>query len=225
MPWTLRDLMSEATAHAKLTSDDIQPSRVSFYVNAAQRDVANRIQQAEFERLAVSSMSSGEARLFLPTDCERVLNLSFDTGSPPRNIEQQNVWDFDNKSSGTQTGTPRFYVSYATWVEFYPSPNSSYSLLLRYVGRLSDITNLDSIPSIDTRYHQAVLFKTVSYLAHRSGNENLAGRMDGWFEREMAAQPSVIAQRQLNKTGAHCRVQLDGLRSTTRVYDFDQRDT
>lgn len=214
--------MSEATAHVKMTSDDIQPSMVSHYVNAAQRDIANRIQAVEFERLAVSSTSSGEPRMFLPSDCERVLNLSYDTGAPPRNLEQKNVWDFDNKSSGTQTGTPRFYVSYASWVEFYPSPNSSYSLIMRYVGRLSDVTNLDSIPSVDTRFHQAVLYKTVSYLAHRKGDEKTAARMDAWYEKEMALQPSAMAQRQMNRTGGHCQVQLNG--PLTREYDFDRSD-
>ena len=45
MPWTLHALMSEATTICRLSSDMIQPSMVSHYVNQAQRDVANRIQQ------------------------------------------------------------------------------------------------------------------------------------------------------------------------------------
>lgn len=220
MPWTLRDLMSEVTSFAKVTDEEIHPSRVSFYINQAQRDVANRVQQLEFERLAVSSTSSGDDKMYLPTDCERVLNLSLETGGGRRVIPQGNIQQVDDKSWGTQGGRPNFYVSYASWLQFYPSPDSSYSLLLRYVARLSDITNLNSIPSIDTRYHQAVLFKAVEYVAMRQQNTALAGQMLGLFEKDLADQPSVTAQRQLNRAGAHCELKLTDVPYDR--YDFDR---
>lgn len=209
MPWSLRDLMSEATTYAKLGSDEVQPSRVSFYVNLAQRDIANRIQQVEFERLAVSSTSSGDDKLFLPTDCERVLNLSFDTGNPAvggRGLRQMNLWELDAKSEGTFTGVPFGYLSYATWLELYPSPNSQYSLLLRYVARLSDMTNLVSVPSVETRYHQAVLFKTVEYLALRKNDPVMANVFRSRYEQELNDQPSALAQRQQNRLGLSARL-------------------
>lgn len=200
--------MSEATAIAKLTSDDIQPSRVSFYVNQAQRDVANRVQQLEFERIAVSSTSSGEDKLFLPADCERVLALSFATGASHRIIPQTDLDGFDSRSQGTLTGLPQVYASYASWLEFYPSPDSAYSLQLRYLARLSEVTNLDQVPSVDTRYHQAVLFKTVHYLELRKGDPVRTNWALGLYERELDAQPSARAQRQLNRAGMHARVQF-----------------
>lgn len=222
MAWTLRDLMSEATATARYGPDDIHPSKVSLYVNQAQRDVANRVQQLEFERLAVSSTSSGDDKMFLPTDCERVLALSFDTGGGNRVITQGNIQQVDGKSWGTATGMPQLYLSYASWVQFYPSPDSSYSLLMRYIARLSDVTNLSSVPSIDTRYHQAVLFKTVEYLANRKQDFATAQAMVVLFEREINEQPSVMAQRQLNRTGMAAGVQLSG-RFPLKV-DFDSRN-
>lgn len=208
MPWTLRDIMSVATAIAKLTPEDIMPSRASFFANQAQRDVANRIQQVEFERIAVSSTSSGDDKLFLPTDCERVLALSFDTGGSYRIIPQTSMDVLDSKSMGTATGVPAMYLSYATWVQMYPSPNSSYSLQLRYVARLSDITNLDAIPSVDTRYHQAVVFKAVEYLQHYKGNIEAAHAYRNLYEVELRNQPSATAQRQMNRAGLSARVQL-----------------
>lgn len=213
MAWTLRFLMSEATAMAGVAGDDaMAPSRVSFYVNQAVRDIANRVGQVEFERLATSSTSSGDDKLFLPTDCERVLNLSFDTGVSGfggRGIAQTNAWQLDAKSQGTATGVPDYYLSYATWLELYPSPNSNYSLLLRYVARVSDITNLDSIPSVDTRYHQAALFKTASYLAMRQRDLPSASAFDTLYENELSRQRSALAQRQFNRSGFGARVQLE----------------
>lgn len=224
MPWTLRDIMSEATTYAGLGPDTIHPSRVSFYVNQAQRDVANRVQQLEFERLAVSSTSSGDDKMYLPADCERVLALSFDTatGLRSRLIVQGNIQQVDGKSWGTQTGVPELYLSYASWLQFYPSPNSSYSLLLRYMARISDITSLTAIPSVDTRYHQAVLFKTVEYLANRQGDFNKAAAMVTLFDRELADQPSVTEQRQLDRTGMAAAVLTDT--SSRFRLDFDHRN-
>lgn len=213
--------MSEATTYVGMAPDDIHPSRVSFYVNQAQRDVANRVQQLEFERIAVSSTSSGDDKMFLPADCERVLALSLDTGTGDRVITQGNVQQIDNKSWGTATGLPQLYLSYASWLQFYPSPDSSYSLLLRYIARLSDVTNLTSIPSVDTRYHQAVLFKTVEYLANRKGDLAKAEAMVVLFERELSEQPSVMAQRQLNRTGMAAAVVVA---NTSRTQDFDSRN-
>jgi len=204
--------MSEATTMTRFSPDDIQPSRVSFYVNLAQRDIANRIQQVEFERIAVSSTSSGDDKMFLPTDCEKVLSLSFDTGGSPvggRGIRQTNVWEFDAKSDGTQTGVPDRYHSYATWLELYPSPNSQYSLLLRYVARLSDMTNLTAIPSIDTRYHQGVLFKAVEYLALRKGDPVMANVFRSRYEQELNDQPNALQQRQANRLGMSARLIME----------------
>ena len=205
MPWTLRALMSEATIATGLTDDQIVPSTVSLYVNLAQRDIANRIQQVEFERIAVSSTSSGDDKLFLPTDCERVLNLSFDTGNAAvggRGLRQANLWELDAKSDGTFTGVPDRYLSYATWLELYPSPNSQYSLLMRYVARLSDMTSLTAIPSVDTRYHQAVLFKAVEYLSlMRKGDPVMANVFRSRYEQELTDQPSAKEQRQQNRLG------------------------
>ena len=209
MTWTLSEIMSEATVTTRLNDDEILPSRVSGYVNLAIRDIANRIQQVEFERIAVSSTSSGDDKLFLPSDCERVLNLSFNTGGAPvggQGIRQANIWEIDAQSVGTQTGVPYGYLSYATWLQLYPSPNSQFSLLMRYVARLSDITNPDAIPSVDTRYHQAVVFKTVEYLSlMRRGDPIMANVFRERYERELNDQPSAAEQRQQNRLGLSAR--------------------
>lgn len=206
MPWTLRDLMSVATTMARDT--ETHPSRVSFFINQAQRDTANRVQQVEFERLAVSSTSSGDDKLFLPTDCERVLNLSFDTANPAvggRGLRQTNLWELDAKSDGTWTGVPDRYLSYATWLELHPSPNSQYSLLLRYIARLSDMTSLTAIPSVDTRYHQGVLFKAVEYLSLLKGDPVMANVFRSRYEQELNDQPNALEQRQMNRLGMSAR--------------------
>jgi len=204
--------MSEATTMTQTTGIECPVSRVSAYVNQAQRDIAERIQQVEFEALAVSSTSSGDDKLYLPTDAVRVLSLSYDTGGSPvggRVIRQCGLDELDAKSSGTAAGAPDRFLSYATWIELYPSPNSAYSLLLRYVKRLSDITNLDSVPSVDTRYHTAVLFRTVEMLHYRKGLVSGAVAARNFYEAELRAMPSATAQRQRTRAGMGLRLQED----------------
>lgn len=203
--------MSEATTITQ-TGPEVPPSTVSLYVNAAQRDIAARLPHVEFEALAVSSTTSGEDKLYLPSDCEHILNLSFDTevsGVGGRGIRQAAAWELDAKSAGTQIGVPTMYLSYATWIELYPSPDSAYSLLLRYKQRLSEITNLANVPSIDTRYHRAVLYATVEGLHLRKGEYDKAAMARQLYLRELKDVPNLYALRQQNRSGMGMRYQKD----------------
>jgi hypothetical protein len=211
MPWTLETLMSEATVISG-TSPEVAVSRVSHLVNQAQRDVASRLPHVEFEVVASSSMSSGNDKMYLPEDCETALALSYDTGASGvggRVIRQAAPWEFDAKSDGTASGVPTMYLSYATWLEFYPSPDSGYSCLLRYRKRASDITSLTAIPSVDTRYHQAVLLKTVEYLHLRKGEYDKVAAARALYEQELRQVPNLYAIRQQNRSGMGLRYQSE----------------
>jgi hypothetical protein len=208
MPWTLEMLMSESTHITG--ADKMVTSRVSHLVNQAIRDVAVRLPHAEFEVLASASIASGYDKLFLPSDYESGLVLSYDTGVSGvggRVIRQASPWEFDAKSDGTEAGVPTMYQSFASWVEFYPSPDSSYSCLLRYKKRLSDITSLTALPSIDTRYHQAVLLKAVEYLHLHKGEYDKVGQARTLYEQELRQVPNLYAQRQQNRSGMGLRYQ------------------
>jgi len=211
VPYTLRMLMSEATTMSG-TSPEVHASQVSFYVNEAQRDVAVRLPHAEFEALAVSSTTSAEDKLYLPGDCEAILSLSYlteVTGVGGRVIRQASVWEVDAMSAGTSLGVPTMYLSYATWLQFYPSPDSSYSLQLRYQRRVSDITSLDAIPSVDTKYHRAVLLRTVEALHLRKGEYQQAALVGSYYEKEIGDRPNMFQQRQQNRSGMAMRYQKD----------------
>ena len=208
MAWTLEVLMSEATTITG--SAPMVTSRVSHLVNQAIRDVATRLPHAEFEVLASSSISSGSDKLYLPEDYESGIVLSYDTVCSTvggRVLRQVAAWEFDAKSDGTVPGVPTMYQSFATWLELYPSPDSSYSCLLRYKKRLSDITTLTALPSVDTRYHQAVLLKTVEYLHLHKGEYDKVAQARALYEQELRQVPNLYAQRQQNRSGMGLRYQ------------------
>ena len=211
MAWTLQELMSEATAIAG-TPSGLAVSRISNLVNQAVRDVAVRLPHLEFEIIASSSMSSGNDKIYFPEDCEAVIALSFNTevsGEGGRVIRQAAPWELDAKSDGTEAGIPKMYVSYATWLELYPSPDSTYSILLRYKKRLSEITSLSALPSVDTRYHQAVLLKTVEYLHLRKGEYDKVAAARALYEQELRQVPNLYALRQQNRSGMGLRYQSE----------------
>lgn len=205
--------MSEATAIAG-SPPGLPTSRISQLANQAIRDVAGRLPHVEFEVLASASLTSGVDKLYLPDDAEQVISLSYNTDAGVSNgggwgIRQAAPWELDRRSDGTGAGVPTMYVSYASWLEFYPSPNSGYSILLRYKKRVSDITDLTARASVDTRYDQAILYKTVEHLHLRKGEYDKVAQARALYEQELRQVPNYYALKQQNRTGMGLRVQTE----------------
>lgn len=211
MAWSLRDLLSEATSIAG-TPPGLPVSRISQLANQAIRDIAGRLPSVELEEVATGSTTTSSNEATLPSDCEVILNLSFDTdvaGVGGRCIRQAAPWELDAASDGTVAGIPEMYISWQTWIEFYPSPDSAYSLLIRYRKRASDITSLTARSSLDTRYDQAILYKTVEYLHLRQGQYDKVAQARALYEAELRQIPNYFAVKQQNRTGMGLRYQSE----------------
>jgi len=233
--WTLRQIMSESTRLAGIGAE-MEPSRVSQFANQAIQDIAVRTPMAEKETIAISSTSSGEPKFYLPADCDEVVTLSYltaatgvsfdnadaqfwtdraavfdasggDSGNGGWVIRQASPWEVDSQSEGTATGVPDRYLWYGSWLELYPSPNSAYSLQLRYYKRISDLTNLDLAPSIATRFHYGVVLKTAELLA-QGGDTARAAYFANRYISYLESMPDIQKQRLRDRTGAGFRVQL-----------------
>ncbi len=213
MSLPLRFLISESTTLAGVV---VTLSLASLYVNLAQAEIAIRLPEAERETVAISSLSSGENRYWLPVDCDEIINLSYltqtsaSTGFSPTGpgfgIKQASVWELDSNSRGTQTGVPVMYVPFAQWIELYPSPDSSYSVQLRYLRRFSDLTNLEATPSLATRFHPAVMMKAAELLAQRAGDFQRSAMLGNRFVSYMGSVPDALASRQRNRGGLGMRL-------------------
>ena len=160
--WTLGTILSEATQIIGNRSD-IATSRVSFYANMAAIDIQIAFEPLDLEGIAFSSTTSGENKIALPTDFYAILDLSNLSITPPQLLTKWNWYDVD--SVQTELGTPTNYVSYQSYLQLWPSPDSSYSLQLRYQVRPSVMTDTTAIPSFDTRVGMLWLYKTAEYLA------------------------------------------------------------
>jgi hypothetical protein len=171
---TLSDCISKATQLAG--RNDFATSEASFWANAAYEEITSRIEFRPMEALAYSSTTSGENRVALPSDFQADINLSNLSKTYERNLTKVDGSYIDSQS--TSLAAPTQYAIYGEWMELYPSPDSSYSLQLRYHAKLPTLVESTSTPLIDSRWHMAWVYKTTEMLH--------AARRDS--EGEMLAQ-------------------------------------
>jgi hypothetical protein len=213
----LGELSSMATTFAGGRLD-WAPSEVSRYVNMAYSEVKSRqgLVHTQAEAIAVSSTTSGENRIAFPADFDYPLGITMYVGS----------WSTATSSNATRTvtliprdanwvdaqtlqiGEPENYVYYGTSIELYPSPNSAYSLQMRYRTQSQVLVNSTDTPNLDERWHSAVLYKTVEILEASRNNpegEALANRR---YLNYVTTTMTDASAKQRDRTGMSLRYGL-----------------
>lgn len=195
--WTLGDLMSRATTRIG-RRDDITLSDASYWVNAAYQEVAQAAPHALLETITVSSTTSGENRIELPADCMEIINLSWLTqlgASSTRTLRRTSVNRVD-QAGFTPVGKPAEYALYNNWIELWPSPDSAYSLQLRYHAYPSDMTATTAVPSMATEWRQAVLYLSEAFLHEHLGSELEGANARARYAGYVASLKDTQARRQ-----------------------------
>jgi len=165
--WTLGTIVSRATA-ALGNRLDISLSDGSFWGNVAQENVWDAMPHDLQEKLAVSSTTSGENRITLPSGFNEMLNIRLSSSSGSGDVLQLiNPDEIDSfiNSSATALGIPTHYMPYADFLELRPSPNSAYSIQMRYRAQLGTLLAESDRLSVATRFGEAVFLKTTQLLA------------------------------------------------------------
>lgn len=191
MDLTLGDLMSIATAQVQGRTD-VTPSEASKAVNLAYQDVATRLRYAALEDIALSSTTSAENRIALPSDFAFAINLS--NTSTGNELDPADARWID--SQATALGEPLNYALYGTWVELWPSPDSSYSLQLRYGKQVTTLSASTSTPAIDSKWHQAIAFKAGEIVASWRNDTEAEVACRARYLSYMGSTPSDTAYRQ-----------------------------
>ena len=222
---SLGDVSSRATTMAGGRLDYSQ-SETSFWVNMALAEVASRINaHRPKEGLAVSSTSSGENRVAFPADFDYAMAITCyvpsgstatSTGTTvvplrqrdPRWIDAQNI-SGDNSATNTVSGIPEAYITFSTWIELWPSPNSAYSLQLRYMTKHPTLINSTDTIILDDRWHPAVLYKTVELLEAARNNNEAEALARNRYLSYVASTPNDFALRQKDRTGLSLSVKLN----------------
>lgn len=201
MELTLAQISSIATGMVQGRTD-VTASEASFYANLAYQEVATRIPFSSKEALAISSTTSGENRIALPSDFEYIIdvsNLSTQGAIGGPQLRQVQAEWIDSQE--TALGEPKNYAPYSTWLELWPSPDSSYSIQLRYMKKLPTLTASTDTPLVDDRFHYPIACLTAARIAaSRQDVDSEALAMQRYLSI-MQSTPSDQAYRQRTKTG------------------------
>jgi len=206
--------MSNATARAGQRSD-LDASDVSFAVNMAWEEISSIQECALMEKIAVSSATSGQNRIELPEDFSGIINISITTsdhgsGKTLTRVSASRV----DESGFDPIGRPQRYVLYNNWLELHPSPDSGYSLQLRYTSFATDLVELTQVPSCTTAWRKAILYLAEAEI--RALTNDLVG--------EAAARQRVFNYvNQLKADEARRQRDESGMRASHTYQDIRQR--
>lgn len=203
--FTLGEIMSIATTDCGRRSD-ISVSVVSQRANMAYFEVANAGEFALAERMAVSSTTSGENKIDLPTDFGEPINLSMKWSwstsasavSSTKTLTRVSA-SFIDANGIYPVGEPEAYAFYNSWIELYPSPDSGYSLQIRYRSMVTDMVATSDIPSIATPARYAVLLKTKQFLYDYLGDRDASAQMEQQYLNYMSRLKSDEYRRQMSE--------------------------
>jgi hypothetical protein len=209
MELTLAQICSTATAFNQGRLD-YTLSECSYYANIALSEVATRIQHRPLEALAVSSTTSGGTRISLPSDFAFPINVTLSgtstgpVGSPVQLMIRESTW-IDSES--TVLGVPRYYAPYSDWIELAPSPDSSYSVAVRYGKKVPAMLESTSTPGINERFHPAVMYKTAELLAAARNDLDMEAISRARYLSYMQSTPTDNAYRHRATEGISVAVQ------------------
>ena len=209
--YSLGELMSLATTDVGRRAD-IPISVASQRVNMAYFEVAGAVEHALLEQVAVSSTTSGENRIDLPTDYGEIVNLSLKWSTSTSSSAVSNTKTLRRMSASNAdergflpVGEPQGYVMFNQWVEVWPSPDSAYSMQIRYRSMVTDMVQTSDVPSISTPFRHAIYIKTKELLHDYLGNYAASAAANRAYIDYMLRIKSDEARRQMGESrqGAH----------------------
>jgi hypothetical protein len=221
---TLAQLASHATRLAAQPLPGL--SYVSEYVNVAYNIVAldMGVQHKPRETLAFASTSTdtttAENRLGLPCDYDYAIDIkvgvpnSWSTATSRTTdwrplAKVQAPW-IDTAIAGRNShlsGVPTDYADFATWLELSPSPNSAYSVQLRYSRKLSAMTLSTATPGLDEQWHWAIALKAAEVLAASQSDFSQEAANRGRYRSYMASVRLDQAKKHLDGRGMYVTFQ------------------
>lgn len=224
---SLGQCMSMATTLAG-GRNDFLPSEASAWANMGleQVYVASGSHHNAREALAISSTTSGGNRIGLPTDFGYPLAFTMYVGSSSTNttsrttasvsLSQRDVGWADAQDNQVSGGVPESYVLFSSWAELFPSPNSAYSLTLRYGTEAPILVASTETPALSPRFHQGWLYKTAELLHAARGDVEGEALARNRYVNYMGTLTTDRGQRQQDRRSMNVTVVM-GTRRQRRL--------
>lgn len=196
---------------------DFALSDATFWLNIAYSEMVSVVGHTPLEALALSSTTSGGARYTVPSDFGSAIALTLLQGSTSTDttshtttvipLRQQDArWlDAQTLTNTVTPGVPSDYVPYGTWLEVYPSPNSAYSLQLRYNAKPTTLVLSTDTPLLDERWHAGLIYRTAALLCASRADVEGEAMAQNRYLNFMQVQPTDKALKQRDRTNMGVR--------------------
>lgn len=208
--------LAQIVSHATRLANDVGMalSEASEYANIAISHVAQAagVQHAPKETCAFASTSTSDRRLAYPSDFDYALGLKLGVpGSWSTATSRTTSWTplakepapWGDPYQSDTSGAPDTYAEFATWFELRPSPNSAYSVELRYVRKLSDLTLSTATPAFDEQWGWAAVLKTAELIAACNSNRSV----EAWNRQRYADYVTSLrvdqGRKRMDERGMH----------------------
>jgi hypothetical protein len=195
--------------------NDWDLSEASLYANMAYSELKSRtgIAHTPSEAIAVSSTTSGENRIAFPADFDYPLAITLYAGSSStvsasHTTDSWTLVPKDARWADAQTlasGIPENYVYYGTSIELFPSPNSAYSLVMRYRTQSPLLVASTDTPVLDERWHSAILYKTVAILEASRNNPEGEALANNRYLQYVNTTITDASTKQRDRAGMYLR--------------------
>lgn len=209
--FNLGEIMSIATTDCG-RDVSIPASTVSQRANIAYMEVANAGEFALLDRVAYTSLTSGENKIDLPTDFGEMINLSLvwststatSAISSTKTLTRLSASRIDSEGF-LPVGEPEGYLFFRTWLELQPSPDScptlsGYSLQMRYRSMVTDMTETSQVPSVSTPARYGIVLKLEELLWRYKGNYAAAAAAEQAYVNYMTRLKSDEYRRQMDES-------------------------
>lgn len=137
-----------------LNRDDLT-SVIPNFIALAEADIARKVRHwRQHKRVSTDVDQRYE---HLPTDFLEVIRIQLDDYSQLRPISSDEMAQMRSKYNNT-AGTPKFYYLTANQLEFYPSPDQTYSISMLYSARVPNLSDTDDTNWLLTQNPDILLY-------------------------------------------------------------------
>lgn len=179
---TLESLTQEVLSHQFAASQ--YTNYAQDRINQGQVYVCAQTDFREMERYEDVAVSAGTAEYTLPTDFQRVYTVTIieaDGSATP--LDQQSVSDLDRKDA--DTGKPAAYTLTRDKLRLWPTPDTAYTVRVRYFKVPTTLTAGPDEPEIPSAYQHLLVTYALWHCYERENDYNSAQYHKARFDEDI----------------------------------------
>lgn len=174
------------------TVANVPDSELTSAINAACRFIGARYPFNELRKLVTFPTAVGTARYDLPPDLAWIRRVWDDTNK--RKIRKRGISWLASLPLNQQANVPLYYVRAESWIQFVPSVNGIYTIMMYYQFQPSDLVADGDVTVLPAAWHDGVVLKARHLYYDGKGDVGKAIYARKEWKDWVADKPSEIDQ-------------------------------